>query len=192
MYKRQVLKPLDAFDVVLPEIPKPPVATASEASYAAEKPMLLEDDETANDENETEPGTPEEPENPEDSENSGNSKPSVAGWELSYLDAVSYTHLKAQQDAFLPYVEKGSIILIGATTENPSFEINAALLSRCKVFVLQALQTDDLVMLLHHALTSPLGLGDQRIGIDVYKRQPWRPSERSSTTMQEPPIQERR
>ena len=72
---------------------------------------------------------------------------------------------KAQQDAFLPYVEKGSIILIGATTENPSFEINAALLSRCKVFVLQALQTDDLVMLLHHALTSPLGLGDQRIGI---------------------------
>lgn len=72
---------------------------------------------------------------------------------------------KAQQDAFLPYVEKGSIILIGATTENPSFEINAALLSRCKVFVLQALQTDDLVILLHHALTSPLGLGDQRIGI---------------------------
>ena len=46
---------------------------------------------------------------------------------------------KAQQDAFLPYVEKGSIILIGATTENPSFEVNSALLSRCKVFVLQAL-----------------------------------------------------
>ena len=46
---------------------------------------------------------------------------------------------KAQQDAFLPYVEKGSIVLIGATTENPSFEINSALLSRCKVFVLQAL-----------------------------------------------------
>ena len=43
---------------------------------------------------------------------------------------------KAQQDAFLPYVEKGSIILIGATTENPSFEVNNALLSRCKVFVL--------------------------------------------------------
>lgn len=84
-----VLKPLDSFDVVLPEIPKPPVATASEASYAAEKPMLLADDETANDENEIEPGTPEEPENPEDSENSGNSKPSVAGWELSYLDGSS-------------------------------------------------------------------------------------------------------
>ncbi len=46
---------------------------------------------------------------------------------------------KAQQDAFLPFVEKGSIILIGATTENPSFEVNGALLSRCKVFVLQAL-----------------------------------------------------
>ena len=45
---------------------------------------------------------------------------------------------KAQQDAFLPFVEKGSILLIGATTENPSFEINGALLSRCKVFVLQA------------------------------------------------------
>lgn len=51
---------------------------------------------------------------------------------------------KAQQDAFLPYVENGSIVLIGATTENPSFEINSALLSRCRVFVLQPLSTDDL------------------------------------------------
>jgi putative ATPase len=51
---------------------------------------------------------------------------------------------KAQQDAFLPYVEKGSIILIGATTENPSFEINSALLSRCKVFVLHPLTVTDL------------------------------------------------
>ena len=83
---------------------------------------------------------------------------------LVFVDEI-HRFNKAQQDALLPYVEKGSIILIGATTENPSFEINAALLSRCKVFVLQALQTDDLVMLLHHALTSPLGLGDQRIGI---------------------------
>ena len=83
---------------------------------------------------------------------------------LVFVDEI-HRFNKAQQDAFLPYVEKGSIILIGATTENPSFEINAALLSRCKVFVLQALQPDDLVMLLHHALTSPLGLGDQRIGI---------------------------
>ena len=54
---------------------------------------------------------------------------------------------KAQQDAFLPYVEKGSIILIGATTENPSFEINGALLSRCKVFVLHALKTEEIVNL---------------------------------------------
>ena len=58
---------------------------------------------------------------------------------------------KAQQDAFLPFVEKGSIILIGATTENPSFEVNGALLSRCKVFVLQELKTDELCGLLKHA-----------------------------------------
>ena len=59
---------------------------------------------------------------------------------------------KAQQDAFLPYVEKGSIILIGATTENPSFEINSALLSRCKVFVLQALTEDNIVSILKQAI----------------------------------------
>jgi len=72
---------------------------------------------------------------------------------------------KAQQDAFLPYVEKGSIILIGATTENPSFEINNALLSRCKVFVLKALSTDDIVKLLKNALSNPKGFGDQDISI---------------------------
>ena len=70
---------------------------------------------------------------------------------------------KAQQDAFLPYVEKGSIILIGATTENPSFEVNGALLSRCKVFVLQALKTEELVSLLKHALTDERGFGNQKI-----------------------------
>ena len=59
---------------------------------------------------------------------------------------------KAQQDAFLPFVERGSIILIGATTENPSFEINGALLSRCKVFVLKPLSPDDLVGLLRRGL----------------------------------------
>ncbi|EET59179.1 recombination factor protein RarA [Marvinbryantia formatexigens DSM 14469] len=64
---------------------------------------------------------------------------------------------KAQQDAFLPFVEKGSIILIGATTENPSFEVNAALLSRCRVFVLKALEEKDLVRVLENALTSPSG-----------------------------------
>ncbi len=73
---------------------------------------------------------------------------------------------KAQQDAFLPYVERGSIILIGATTENPSFEINSALLSRCKVFILKALEEDDLYGLLKHALTSKKGLGYQDIVIE--------------------------
>ncbi len=72
---------------------------------------------------------------------------------------------KAQQDAFLPFVEKGSIILIGATTENPSFEVNGALLSRCKVFVLQALGQDDLVTLLKRAVTDERGFGSQKIEI---------------------------
>jgi len=72
---------------------------------------------------------------------------------------------KAQQDAFLPFVEKGSIILIGATTENPSFEVNGALLSRCRVFVLQSLAADDLKKMLRHALESPKGLGGQKIEI---------------------------
>ena len=72
---------------------------------------------------------------------------------------------KAQQDAFLPFVEKGSIILIGATTENPSFEVNGALLSRCRVFVLQPLSVDDLTKMLHHALQSPRGFGGQKIEI---------------------------
>ena len=72
---------------------------------------------------------------------------------------------KAQQDAFLHYVEKGSIILIGATTENPSFEVNGALLSRCKVFVLQALKTEELVNLLKRAVTDPRGFGNQQTDI---------------------------
>ena len=72
---------------------------------------------------------------------------------------------KAQQDAFLPYVEKGSIILIGATTENPSFEINSALLSRCKVFVFKPLETEDLVKLLKRAITDPRGFGNEKVNI---------------------------
>ena len=72
---------------------------------------------------------------------------------------------KAQQDAFLPFVEKGSIILIGATTENPSFEVNGALLSRCRVFVLQPLSAEDLMKMLQHALQSPKGFGGQKIEI---------------------------
>ncbi len=59
---------------------------------------------------------------------------------------------KAQQDAFLPYVENGDIILIGATTENPSFEVNSALLSRCKVYVLNSLSIDDIVGILKRAI----------------------------------------
>ncbi|WP_282195195.1 replication-associated recombination protein A [Thomasclavelia cocleata] len=73
---------------------------------------------------------------------------------------------KAQQDAFLPYVEQGSIILIGATTENPSFEINSALLSRCKVFVLKSLTTEDIAVLLNSAIISPKGFKEQNIVID--------------------------
>lgn len=72
---------------------------------------------------------------------------------------------KAQQDAFLPFVEKGSIVLIGATTENPSFEVNGALLSRCKVFVLQPLETKDVTALLQRALESPKGFGGQTVVI---------------------------
>ncbi|MEE0741704.1 MAG: replication-associated recombination protein A [Emergencia sp.] len=73
---------------------------------------------------------------------------------------------KAQQDAFLPYVEKGSVILVGATTENPSFEINSALLSRCKVFVLKALNEDDLTGLLHQAVKSKKGFGNMDLDIE--------------------------
>ncbi len=72
---------------------------------------------------------------------------------------------KAQQDAFLPFVERGSIVLIGATTENPSFEVNAALLSRCRVFVLKALTEEDLEKVLSHALKSPNGFGPQNVRI---------------------------
>ena len=72
---------------------------------------------------------------------------------------------KAQQDAFLPFVEKGSIILIGATTENPSFEINSALLSRCKVFVLQPLSKEDIITILNHVLKDQRGFGKETIHI---------------------------
>ena len=74
---------------------------------------------------------------------------------------------RAQQDAFLPYVERGALRLIGATTENPSFEVNGALLSRCRVYVLQPLSEDDLVALLHRALADgERGLGSQGIAAD--------------------------
>jgi putative ATPase len=74
---------------------------------------------------------------------------------------------KAQQDAFLPHVEAGTITLIGATTENPSFEINGALLSRVRVFVLQALTPEDLRALIARALSdTERGLGDWDLEVD--------------------------
>ena len=79
---------------------------------------------------------------------------------IVFVDEV-HRFNKAQQDAFLPYVEKGSIRLIGATTENPSFEIISALLSRCRVYVLNPLSEAQIVALLHRALTdTERGLGD--------------------------------
>lgn len=73
---------------------------------------------------------------------------------------------KAQQDAFLPHVEKGNIVLIGATTENPSFEVNSALISRSRVFVLKALGLEDLKILLRKAVEEPRGLGNLYLSIE--------------------------
>lgn len=84
---------------------------------------------------------------------------------LLFIDEI-HRFNKAQQDAFLPFVEKGSIVLVGATTENPSFEINSALLSRCKVFILKALEEEDLTALLRHALKSPKGFGNLELLIE--------------------------
>ncbi|GEN86886.1 replication-associated recombination protein A [Oceanobacillus sojae] len=83
---------------------------------------------------------------------------------IIFIDEI-HRFNKAQQDAFLPYVENGSIILIGATTENPSFEVNAALLSRSKVFVLNQLELSDIVNLLKNAINHPYGFGDKNIQI---------------------------
>src|ERR1700688_4160697 len=78
---------------------------------------------------------------------------------IVFIDEI-HRFNKAQQDAFLPHVEKGNIRLIGATTENPSFEINGALLSRCRVYVLKPLTEDQIVQLLRRALTDDeRGLG---------------------------------
>ncbi|MBW8366308.1 MAG: AAA family ATPase, partial [Arenimonas sp.] len=74
---------------------------------------------------------------------------------------------KTQQDAFLPHIERGSILFVGATTENPSFELNSALLSRCRVHVLEAVSRDDIVEALKRALADePRGLGGQGITVD--------------------------
>jgi putative ATPase len=82
---------------------------------------------------------------------------------IVFIDEI-HRFNKAQQDAFLPHVEKGNIRLIGATTENPSFEINSALLSRCRVYVLQPLTEDEIVLLLKRALTDQeRGLGAMKV-----------------------------
>jgi len=82
---------------------------------------------------------------------------------LLFVDEI-HRFNKAQQDAFLPYVERGDIILIGATTENPSFEINSALLSRSRVFVLEPLSDSDIRILLERALVDPRGLQQTGVG----------------------------
>jgi putative ATPase len=84
---------------------------------------------------------------------------------IVFIDEV-HRFNKAQQDAFLPHVEAGNIILIGATTENPSFEVIAPLLSRTRVYVLQSLATEQIEKLLRRALADPVrGLGNEKIAI---------------------------
>jgi putative ATPase len=85
---------------------------------------------------------------------------------IVFIDEI-HRFNKAQQDAFLPRVEAGDIVLIGATTENPSFEVNAALLSRSKVFVLRALTVDEVVSILRRAVADPdRGLGREHVSIE--------------------------
>lgn len=87
-------------------------------------------------------------------------KPSIL-----FVDEV-HRFNKSQQDAFLPYVEDGTVCFIGATTENPSFELNNALLSRCKTYVLKSIQPEDMVALLQSALHDPEhGLGERKLSI---------------------------
>lgn len=93
----------------------------------------------------------------------------AASWGTRTILFIDEIHRfnRAQQDAFLPWVERGSIRLIGATTENPSFEINSALLSRCRVYTLHALADAQIVMLLERALSDPeRGLGSQHLSAD--------------------------
>jgi putative ATPase len=90
---------------------------------------------------------------------------------LLFVDEV-HRFNKAQQDAFLPHVENGTVTFIGATTENPSFELNNALLSRARVYVLKALTEPDLLTVIDHALSdTERGLGQQPIEMDPSLRQ---------------------
>ena len=83
---------------------------------------------------------------------------------ILFVDEV-HRFNKAQQDAFLPYVEDGTFTFIGATTENPSFEVNNALLSRARVYVLKSLDKSALENILHRALNEPKGLGEQNLTV---------------------------
>ena len=87
------------------------------------------------------------------------------GRTIVFVDEI-HRFNRAQQDAFLPFVEKGAIILIGATTENPSFEVNGALLSRCKVFVLKPLGREEIKKILQHALRDPRGFGNENVHME--------------------------
>jgi putative ATPase len=88
-----------------------------------------------------------------------------------FLDEV-HRFNKSQQDTFLPYVEDGTLIFVGATTENPSFEVNNALLSRARVYILKSLQAADLARLLDRALAdTERGLGSLRLSIDMPARE---------------------
>jgi putative ATPase len=73
---------------------------------------------------------------------------------------------KAQQDAFLPFVEDGTVVFVGATTENPSFELNSALLSRARVYKLRALDEAAIVRVLKRALASDAAFDGQELRID--------------------------
>jgi putative ATPase len=85
---------------------------------------------------------------------------------ILFIDEI-HRFNRAQQDAFLPHIEDGTIVLVGATTENPSFEVNSALLSRCRVFVLRALADAEIRTLLDRAVADPdRGLGREKLSIE--------------------------
>ncbi len=84
---------------------------------------------------------------------------------LLFVDEV-HRFNKSQQDAFLPHIEDGTIIFVGATTENPSFELNNALLSRARVYLLKRLNEDEIHLVVQQALTDPRGLGNEKLRFD--------------------------
>src|SRR5687767_9387668 len=91
-------------------------------------------------------------------------KSRVSQRSILFIDEI-HRFNKSQQDALLGAVEKGIITLIGATTENPSFEVNSALLSRCQVYTLKPLEESHLVQLIHHAITNDEVLNKKKIEV---------------------------